>query len=206
MTLQRRLPRRFIINCPSRVSGAAAASCTNPIANFARHAFPYESLPTSSHQSVIKKRIIKKNSHLTVIEKDNINDAKFYDLYERYINEKHADGDMYPASRDQYDNFLTNEWGVTRYYCFYSGEDLVAVAVTDELSDCLSAIYTFYDPTLNRQSLGNYAILWQIDHARRQGLDYVYLGYWIKSCRKMAYKSLYRPMEIYLNDQWVKLT
>lgn len=153
-----------------------------------------------------QKRIIKKNCHLSVIEKDNINDPEFYELYERYINEKHIDGDMYPASREQYDNFLTNEWGVTRYYCFYSGGQLVAVAVTDELSDCLSAIYTFYEPSLNKQSLGSYAILWQIAHAKQLGLDYVYLGYWIKDCQKMSYKSLYRPMEVYINDQWTKLT
>ena len=27
-----------------------------------------------------------------------------YDLYERYINERHADGDMYPATLDQFEN------------------------------------------------------------------------------------------------------
>ena len=27
-----------------------------------------------------------------------------YDLYERYINERHADGDMFPPSLDQFEN------------------------------------------------------------------------------------------------------
>ena len=31
---------------------------------------------------------------------------------------------------------------------------------------------------------------------------YVYLGYWIKDCQKMNYKTDYRPIELYYNDKW----
>jgi arginine-tRNA-protein transferase len=152
-----------------------------------------------------QRKVMKKNNDLRVVERNDINTPEFYQLYERYINEKHRDGDMYPASEEQFETFLTSEWGVTRYFCFYQQKRLVAVAVTDRLEDSLSAIYTFYDPDLDPRSLGNYAILWQIDKARAENLDYLYLGYWIKSCRKMAYKSLYRPMELYLDERWMRL-
>ncbi|HBT55826.1 MAG TPA: arginyltransferase, partial [Pseudomonas sp.] len=39
-----------------------------------------------------------------------------------------------------------------------------------------------------------------------QGLAAVYLGYWIRNCRKMNYKTEYRPLEMLVNQQWVRLT
>jgi arginine-tRNA-protein transferase len=83
---------------------------------------------------------------------------------------------------------------------------LVAIAVTDLLPNGLSAVYTFYDPDEERRSLGRFAILWQIDEAARLGLADLYLGYWIKNCRKMNYKTEYRPLELLINQRWVSLT
>ncbi|MGK0418899.1 MAG: arginine-tRNA-protein transferase, partial [Halopseudomonas sp.] len=41
--------------------------------------------------------------------------------------------------------------------------------------------------------------------ARRQQLHALYLGYWIKGCRKMNYKTEYRPLEMLVNQRWVRL-
>ena len=82
---------------------------------------------------------------------------------------------------------------------------LVAVAVTDLLPNGLSAVYTFYEPDEERRSLGRFAILWQITEALRQNLEAVYLGYWIKNCKKMNYKTQYRPIELLINQRWVTL-
>ena len=70
----------------------------------------------------------------------------------------------------------------------------------------MSAVYTFYDPDETARSLGRYAILWQIGEAMYLGLQAVYLGYWIKNCRKMNYKTQYRPIELLVNHRWVTLT
>ena len=78
---------------------------------------------------------------------------------------------MYPPDREQYESFLNDAWNCTRYYRFYARANLLAVAVVDELTDGLSAIYTFFEPGEIRRSLGNYAILWQVEHARELGLD-----------------------------------
>ena len=68
--------------------------------------------------------------------------------------------------------------------------------------DALSAVYTFFDPEFNDRSLGRFAILFEIEEARRRGLDWVYLGYWIGECRKMAYKVEYKPLQRYIDNQW----
>ena len=80
-----------------------------------------------------------------------------------------------------------------------------SITVVDRLEDGLSAIYTFFDPEEDRRSLGTYAILWQAEQARQMGLNYLYLGYWIRDCQKMAYKSDYRPLQVYRNSRWATL-
>ncbi len=152
-----------------------------------------------------QRRCMKRNEDLSVRELPDISDDRCFALYERYIEVRHHDGDMYPPSREQYQSFLSDEWGVTRFYGMFKDEQLVGVAVADALDDGLSAIYTFYDPDLNDRSLGTFAVLWQIKMAESLGLDYLYLGYWIKQCQKMAYKTQYRPLELYVNGNWVEL-
>lgn len=152
-----------------------------------------------------QRRVWKRNRDLLVAGSEDILDDEAFELYHRYICLRHADGDMYPPDREQYEAFLNGVWDCTRYYRFYARDSLIAVAVVDELEDGLSAIYTFFEPDESRRSLGSHAILWQVEQAREQGLEYVYLGYWIKNCRKMAYKSEYRPLELYVNSRWTTL-
>ncbi len=152
-----------------------------------------------------QRRVMRRNRDLDVDISNDIRDEAAYRLYQNYIETRHADGDMYPPDRDQYLSFLNNAWDCTRYYRFYDRGRLVAIAVIDELLDGLSAIYTFFDPALERRSLGSFAILWQIELARELKLDYLYLGYWIKNCQKMAYKSTYRPLELCVNNRWTTL-
>ncbi|MDO4233308.1 MAG: hypothetical protein Q4D19_14355 [Lautropia sp.] len=37
------------------------------------------------------------------------------------------------------------------------------------------------------------------------GLQYLYLGYWIEEARVMRYKSLFRPLEQRIDNQWIPL-
>lgn len=152
-----------------------------------------------------QKRTWKQNSDLEILQVEDIHDEAYFQLYRRYIEARHRDGDMYPPSREQYQSFLSDEWGVTRFFEMRLDEELVGVAVADQLDDGLSAIYTFYEPLLQERSLGKFAVLWQIEKSRELGLDYLYLGYWIKQCQKMAYKIQYRPLELYVNGNWVEL-
>ncbi|MGE4408597.1 arginyltransferase [Pseudomonas sp.] len=153
-----------------------------------------------------QKRILKRNADLQVKSVRPSFSEELYALYATYIERRHADGDMYPPSRDQFNTFLVRDLPFCRFYEFRLHGRLLAVAVTDVLPNGLSAVYTFYDPDEERRSLGRYAILWQIGEAARLGLEAVYLGYWIKNCRKMNYKTEYRPIELLVNQRWVTLS
>lgn len=153
-----------------------------------------------------QKRILKRNADLRVRGVRPAFSEELYALYANYIEKRHADGDMYPPSREQFNTFLVRDLPFSRFYEFRLDGRLLAVAVTDVLPNGLSAVYTFYDPDEERRSLGRYAILWQMGEAARLGLKAVYLGYWIKNCRKMNYKTEYRPIELLVNQRWVTLS
>ncbi len=144
----------------------------------------------------------RRNKDLEIREATSIDDDEAYALYERYIQGRHADGDMFPPEQDQYRSFLNNGLGCTRYFRFYEQERLIAVIVADQMLDGLSAIYTFYDPEHEARSLGTYAVLFQIDLMQKAQLDYVYLGYLIKNCDKMSYKSRFQPLELFRGGNW----
>jgi arginine-tRNA-protein transferase len=74
-------------------------------------------------------------------------------------------------------------------------QPLLAVALCDRLSDGISMVYSFYDPDAARRGLGTYMILEHIAHARRLGVPYLYLGYWINGSPKMSYKRRFQPQE-----------
>ncbi|RHW22651.1 arginyltransferase [Pseudomonas jilinensis] len=158
---------------------------------------------TAFKPSSQQRRIIKRNRDITVTScRPHLSDEAYH-LYARYIEARHADGDMYPPSREQFSSFLVRDWSFSMFYEFRLDGHLVAVAVTDRMNNGLSAVYTFYAPELPKRSLGRYAILWQIEEAKRCQLEALYLGYWIKSCRKMNYKTEYRPLEMLVNQRWI---
>ena len=141
-----------------------------------------------------------------------IHPAKFdqphYQLFERYINSRHADGDMYPTSEKQYQDFILCDWMNTQFLDFIEPTtgQLIACCVFDQLKDGLSAIYTFFDPDFSKFSPGRLSVLTLIELNGQLKLSYVYLGYWIKDCRKMSYKGEYRPIECFIEDRWISLT
>jgi len=152
-----------------------------------------------------QRRIWKKNQDLTVsIEQPRLT-AEYFALYDRYITERHADGDMFPAEAEQFQAFLVEGRKEARFVEFRLDGRLLAVAVSDELDNALSAVYTFFAPEEDQRSLGTFAVLWLIEAARQQQKAWLYLGYWIKECQKMSYKTEYQPIELYLDNRWLAL-
>jgi len=149
-----------------------------------------------------QKRVWKKNQDINVIAVTPTFQQSHFELYAGYIHQRHLGAGMDNPTPESYMAFLTSDWSDTVFYEFYLDNVLIGVAVVDRLENALSAVYTFFDSRYASRSLGTFAILWEIKEARRLQLDWLYLGYWIESCQRMAYKSNYKPLQYYKNGQW----
>ncbi len=150
-----------------------------------------------------QRRVWNRNSDLGAEICDPVATQEQYALFSIYQHGRHGDGDMAKMDIFDYQGLVEDSSVETILVEFRDADDrLVAACLTDCMSNGLSAVYSFFDPALDARSLGSYMILWLVEEARRRNLDYVYLGFWIPGCGKMAYKARYQPMEVYAGDGW----
>ena len=159
------------------------------------------------------RRIRKRNADLIGAWIPNKSTSEQYALFRSYLEGRHPDGGM--ASMSVLDfAMMVEDSHVDTHLIEYrrrgpdsgitgKGEGaLVALALTDVMSDGLSMVYSCFAPGEERRSLGSFLILDHIERARAMGLRYLYLGYWVEGSRKMAYKARFRPQERLLGQGW----
>ncbi len=149
-----------------------------------------------------QRRILRRNRDIEITACQPWSTAEQYDLLRRYLDGRHPEGGM--AGMDEIDYAdMVEQSPVDTYVVEYRepAKDgvpgkLIGVCLTDRQSDGLSMIYSFFDPEHPaRDGLGTFIILDHIIRAGQAGLPHVYLGYWIDGCRRMEYKTRFRPME-----------
>ena len=143
-------------------------------------------------------------------------------LLRRYLAARHPGGGM--AAMDAHDFAdMVEQSPIDTVVVEYRepGRDgqlgrLVGCCITDKQADGLSMIYSFYEPETaqgannahrkgHRKGLGNFIIMDHITRAANAGLPYVYLGYWVADCGRMAYKTKFRPVEALIGGAWREL-
>jgi arginyl-tRNA--protein-N-Asp/Glu arginylyltransferase len=128
-------------------------------------------------------------------------------LYDRYhAHQAHAKGwPQHPAkdAASYAESFVHQPFPVEEW-CYHLGGRLVGVGYVDPLpgrggraADAgLSAIYFYYEPGERERGLGTWNVLCLIDEARRRGLPYLYLGYYVEGCLSLSYKARFAPNQI----------
>jgi arginyl-tRNA--protein-N-Asp/Glu arginylyltransferase len=153
------------------------------------------------------RRIAKANARVEAFVVPPRATAEQFQLFQRYQQTRHGGGDMATMSFYDY-RAMVEDTPVETFVAEFRDPDtrLISACLTDRLGDGLSAVYSFYSPTLEKRSLGTHAILWLIERALQLKLPYVYLGYWVPESRKMAYKARFRPSEVLISGTWRTLT
>jgi leucyl-tRNA---protein transferase len=152
-----------------------------------------------------QRRCLKRNADLTLHEAEPTYTEERFALYTKYLRSRHPGGGMDEAEPDDFRHFLSAPWSPTLFLEMRKNGHLLGVAVTDVCVSGLSAVYTFFDPDASARSLGTFGILSQLGLARRRGLEYLYLGYWIEGHPKMDYKRRFRPLEVLREERWTPL-
>ena len=132
-----------------------------------------------------------------------------FDLLRRYLMARHAEGGMADMTWPDYVAMVEDTTARTHLIEYRSPSDdrgpgdLIACILVDVLSDGLSLVYSFYEPSLSKRSLGSFIILDHILQAQMAGLPHVYLGYWVSGSPKMDYKARFNPVEVLRPGGWV---
>ncbi|SDF79704.1 arginine-tRNA-protein transferase [Limimonas halophila] len=153
------------------------------------------------------RRIARKNADLAVSLRPPVATEEQYRLFTRYVQARHAGGDMARMTFADYEPLVEDSAVTTRVAEFRRPDGtLAAGCVVDLLDDGTSAVYSFYDTSEPGRSLGTAVIDWLI-RATADGYGRnVYLGYWVPQAPKMAYKIRFRPIELLRDGTWEPLT
>lgn len=162
------------------------------------------------------KRIRKANSDVAGNRIAPAPTSEQYSLFRQYLDDRHARGGMADMTALDY-AMMVEDTHVRTMMIEYRrrGPDtaingrgdgpLLAVALTDVLVNGLSMVYSFYDTSEHSRSLGTWMILDHVERARKMGLPYVYLGYWVQGSPKMDYKTRFQPQEHLTMTGWERV-
>jgi arginine-tRNA-protein transferase len=161
------------------------------------------------------RRIAERNADVIGTMNEAAPTSEQYSVFRAYLDSRHRDGGMADMTVLDYAMMVEDSHVSTRLVEYRRrtpdssingrGGALLAVALTDVLGDGLSMVYSFFDPDEASRSLGTFAILDHIGRARRMGLPYLYLGYWVKNSRKMDYKGRFLPQERLMPSGWLRV-
>lgn len=154
-----------------------------------------------------QRRTLKINQDVVIRILDAVVNEAHFALYQRYLWARHPEDAEKNSDEDDYRQFLQSGWSSGSRLIELSLGDgtLLAVALVDMTGSALSAVYTWYDPGMAARSPGTLSVLLQIRLAAEWGLTWLYLGYWISTCRKMAYKCRFAPAEVMRDGLWMAL-
>ncbi len=162
------------------------------------------------------RKTVKRNSDLIGVSQPNKPTSEQYSLFRRYLDRRHPEGGMAEMTVLDYAMMVEDSHVDTNVIEYRkrgpdSGvtgkgvRELIGLSLTDRMSDGLSMVYSFYDPAHSDRSLGTWMILDHIDRARKLGLPYLYLGYWVQGSQKMDYKARFLPQERLMGRGWERI-
>jgi len=149
------------------------------------------------------RRTVKVNADLirTVCEPFATNEQ--YDLLQKYLKARHPDGGMADMDFARFEMMVEDCASRTEIFEYRTENGhLIACCITDTLRDGLSMVYSFFDISATKRSLGNYMILDHIKICQQAGYPFLYLGYWVEQSQKMSYKAKFKPYQILEKSGW----
>ncbi len=150
-----------------------------------------------------QRRCLRRNADVeAAFEPAEPTDEK-HDLYRRYLDSRHPHG--MSTSRESFESFLYVSPLETVEITLRLDGRLIGCGILDVEPLAASAVYFFYDPAVADRSPGTLNVLRTIAFCRGMKLEHLYLGYYIRDCRKMNYKTQFRPCETLVDGAWHRL-
>ena len=152
------------------------------------------------------RKVLNRNADLVMERRPARVTTEQYDLFNRYLADRHANGGMADMTYDEYQAMVEDSAVTTEVIEYRNGDgNLAAGCLVDVMEDGLSLIYSYFDPARAPLSTGSAIILSLIEHSRANGEEFVYLGYWIEDSKTMAYKKRFSPLQALTPSGWTLL-
>jgi len=144
------------------------------------------------------RRVLNGGAHVSVVVGRPSVDATRLALYRRWHAEREEARGWRPDETDErsYSMQFCFPHPAAREVSFWEGNELVAIAITDETPNALSLVYCYYEPARAELSLGTLNVLASIELAKAWEKSFVYLGFRVKDCASLQYKGRFFPHEL----------
>jgi len=147
-----------------------------------------------------QRKSINRNKNTTYVIQTPTVTKEHVDLYNKYHAwrskksgwKEHSD----ITRMEYYENFAEGAFDFGKEVLYYIDNKLVGVDLIDITNDGISSIYFYYDPDYERNSLGVFSLIKQVEFAKVLGKKWIYLGYWVDGCRSFEYKTKFKPLEV----------
>lgn len=152
-----------------------------------------------------QRRILRKNEETKIVIQRPQVTSKHLELFEKYHSHMKNKRDWNHETTDPkhyYASFVLGHGDFGYEVLYYIQDRLVGVDLIDILPHGISSIYFYYDPDFEKNSLGTYSMLRQIQMAKDSKREWIYLGYYVKGCQSLEYKSRYSPYHVLQGRPW----
>ncbi|EQC44007.1 arginyltransferase [Bacteriovorax sp. Seq25_V] len=147
------------------------------------------------HPSKSQRKILKKNSDIKVYFSPLIFRKEHFALYLKHssarFESKHVDNE------EDFRQTFYQYTGTQLVSEFFLNDKMIAFGILEKGLTSLSSVYFVFDPDYSKRNLGTFGALKEIEYAMDDNLSHYYLGYWIEENKSMAYKSQFKPNQIY---------
>lgn len=147
-----------------------------------------------------QRRVAKKNSDLEVSVNRVTMDPEHIELCGRFLQARYPQ--EHNSAEGYYGGFFCNSIVDSIRVDFHLDGRLLGGSVIDMGEKWMNAVYFYFDPDEGGRSLGTFNILTLINMCLEFGIEYLYLGYYIKKVKAMNYKQHFKPHELFLQGRW----
>ena len=171
-----------------------------PVCSTCRDCIPIRVAVPRFRPGKSQRQLLRKRSNLEIrIQKPLYSEEKL-SIYSRYHQSRWGwTSSSLAALRPHFEEHLLIDWGGSWEFSYWLEGQLLGYGIVDETPKACNSRYFVYDPELGaRLGLGAYSLLRELQWAQERGKEHCYLGMYVPSSPRMAYKIDFRPFQLRL--------
>jgi arginine-tRNA-protein transferase len=147
------------------------------------------------------RRLYNRNRHFKVTLEEPVPSPEAFELYNRH---KKRFKRQVSESFNLYVKSFYHPFQFNRTLSIKDGTKLIALSHLDVTANALSAVYCYFDENYARFSPGKFSVYKEIEIAKKLGVQWLYLGYWVPGNRHTQYKMQFKPNQLMTDDlKWI---